>query len=187
MHVAVVSKFRNDWLNALLAVAYEIMMKRRFSTCLVLASLMAVPSLAQAEFVARVLTVHEGDRLTIHHQGRKDTVYLRGVDCPELKQPYGKQAKHATSAYIANREVVVRDLKRDRQGRMAADILLEDGRNIAHELVKEGLAWVQAGPVHDQALKDLEELARASKTGLWSEPNPTPPWKWKSTKPVRHN
>ena len=163
------------------------MMERRLSTSLVLALVMAFPALAQAEFVARVLIVHEGDRLTVHHQGRKNMIYLRGVDCPELKQPYGKQAKHATAAYIANREVVVRDLKRDRQGRMTADILLPDGRQIAHELIKEGLAWVQPGGSGDQALKDMEELAKASKNGLWSESDPVPPWKWKSTKTARHN
>ena len=163
------------------------MMKRYLSISLVLALVMVFPVLARAEFVARVLIVHEGDRLTVHHEGRKDMIYLRGVDCPELKQPYGEQAKHATAAYIANREVVVRDLKRDRQGRMTADILLPDGRQIAHELIKEGLAWVQPGGAGDQDLKDMEELAKASKNGLWSEPNPVPPWKWKSTKTARHN
>lgn len=160
------------------------MMMCRLSLCLVLALVIASPALAQSEFVARVLIVHEGDQLTIYHQGRKEAIFLKNVDCPELKQPYGKQAKHATSAYIANRDVVVRDIQRDRQGRMTADILLADGRNIAHELVKEGLAWVQPGKGHDQALKDMEELARASKSGLWSEPDPIPPWKWKSAKTV---
>jgi len=145
-----------------------------------------VQALAETEFVARVLTVYEGDRVMIHYQGRNEMVALRDVDCPELKQPYGKQAKHATAAYIANREVVVRELKRDRQGRMTADILLHDGRNIAQELVKEGLAWVQPGEVHDPSLKDREELARALKAGLWSESDPVPPWKWKPTKLVPH-
>jgi len=163
------------------------MMKRYLSISLVLALVMVFPVLARAEFVARVLNVHEGDRLTVHHEGRKDMIYLRGVDCPELKQSYGKQAKHVTAAYIANREVVVRDLKRDRQGRMTADILLPDGRQIAHELIKEGLAWVQPGGSGDQALKDMEELAKASKNSLWSESDPVPPWKWKSTKTARHN
>ncbi|MDF0667425.1 MAG: thermonuclease family protein [Nitrospira sp.] len=149
--------------------------------------LMAWPTVAATDVVARVLIVHEGDHLTIHHQGRRDMIYLRDVDCPELKQPYGKQAKHATAAYIANREVIVRDLKRDRQGRMIADILLPDGRQIAHELIKEGLAWVQPGGADDQALKNMEELARAGGMGLWAEPNPVPPWKWRSTKPARHN
>lgn len=144
------------------------------------------PALAQAEFVARVLIVHEGDRLTIYHEGHREVVHLRGIDCPELKQPYGKQAKHATAAYVANREVVVRDLKRDRQGKMTADILLQDGRQIAQELVKEGLAWVYSERAGNQTLKDMEELARASRTGLWAEPNPVPPWKWNSPKPGRH-
>ncbi|MEQ1681670.1 MAG: thermonuclease family protein [Nitrospira sp.] len=90
------------------------MMSRRIVTVLVLVSAIVVPAFAQADFVARVLIVHEGDRLTIYHQGRRDMVYLRGVDCPELKQSYGKQAKRVTAAYIANREVVVRNLKRDR-------------------------------------------------------------------------
>lgn len=162
-------------------------MKRSYLLwCLLLA--WPVQTVSGAEFVARVLAVHEGDRLTIHHQGRKDMVYLRDVDCPELKQPYGKQAKHATAAYIANREVVVRDLTRDRQGRMTADILLLDGRRIAHELVKEGLAWSRPERTNDQILKEMEELARAAGRGLWAEPNPVPPWKWKSKKPVtRHN
>ncbi len=137
--------------------------------------------------MARVLTVHEGDRLTIHHQGRKDTIHLRGVDCPELKQPYGKQAKHATAAYVGNREVVVRDLKRDLYGRATADIFLQDGRNVAYELVKEGLAWVQSVGTEGQGLKDLEELARAAGKGLWAESNPIPPWKWKAAEPARQH
>jgi micrococcal nuclease len=181
-----VVKIRNDWSNGLLAVAYAVMMTRCITIGLVLVSAIVAPALAKADFVARVLIVHEGDRLTIYHQGRRDMVYLRGVDCPELKQPYGKQAKRATAAYIANREVVVRDLNRDRQGRMTVDILLPNGRQIAHELVKEGLAWVQPGRSGDQAMNDMEELARAAGTGLWSEPNPIPPWKWKFTRPAHH-
>jgi endonuclease YncB( thermonuclease family) len=160
---------------------------KRFFAVLFPILILAGPSVAGTDFVARVLMVHEGDRLTIHHQGRKDMVYLRNVDCPGLKQPYGRQARNAAAAYIAHREVVVRNLKRDRQGRMIADIQLTDGRQIAHELVKEGLAWVQPDGFADQALKDMEELARAAGKGLWAEPNPVPPWKWKSTKPVGHN
>lgn len=159
----------------------------RLSVCLALALGIAAPVFAQGEFVARVLTVHEGDRLTIHHQGRRDTVYLRDVDCPELKQPYGKQAKHVTAAYVGNREVVVRGLTRDRQGRIRVEILLPNGKFLTHELIREGLAWVQPDTAHDPSLNDLEELARAAGKGLWSEPNPIPPWKWKPTKPIYRN
>lgn len=140
---------------------------------------------ASADFVARVVTVHEGDRLTIRHEGRSDTIYLKDIDCPELKQPYGKQAKHATAAYVGNREVVVRDLKRDEQGRLSAEVLLQDGRNLGRELVKEGLAWWQRSASSDRSLGELEELARAAGKGLWSDPHPVPPWKWKIPKKTR--
>jgi len=158
------------------------MVKHHIMTGLVLALVATCPALSWAEFAARVVTVHEGDRLTIRHDGRSETIYLKDIDCPELKQPYGKQAKHAIAAYVANREVVVRALKRDRHGRITAEILLQDGRNVGHELVKEGLAWSRPDTSQGRSLGDVEELARAAGKGLWSEPHPVPPWKWKAVK-----
>jgi len=158
------------------------MVKHHITTGLVLAFVAAFPALSWADFGARVVTVHEGDRLTIHHEGRSETIYLKDIDCPELKQPYGKQAKHAIAAYVGNREVVVRALKRDRHGRTTAEILLQDGRNVGHELVKEGLAWSRPDTSQGRTLGDVEELARAAGKGLWSEPHPVPPWKWKAVK-----
>ena len=157
-------------------------MKHHIMAGLVLAFVATCPSLSWADFGARVVAVHEGDRLTIHHEGRSETIYLKDIDCPELKQPYGKQAKHASAAYVGNREVVVRALKRDRDGRATAEILLQDGRNVGHELLKEGLAWWQRSASNDASLEVLEELARASRKGLWADSNPVPPWKWKAPK-----
>jgi micrococcal nuclease len=157
------------------------MVKHYIVTGLVLAFLAVCPAFSWADFLARVITVHEGDRLTIRFGGQNETIYLKDVDCPELKQAYGKQAKHAIAAYVGNREVVVRALKRDRHGRTIAEILLHDGRNVGHELVKEGLAWSRPDTATDQSLGDLEQLARAERKGLWSEPDPVPPWKWKAT------
>lgn len=149
---------------------------------LVFALLAACPALSWADFAARVVAVHEGDRLTIRHDGRNETIRLKDIDCPELKQPYGKQAKHVTAAYVGNRDVVVRGLMRDKQGRVSADVLLPDGRNVGHELLKEGLAWWQRSASSNAGLDVMEELARASRKGLWTDPNPVPPWKWKAPK-----
>ena len=158
------------------------MQKHRIITGLVLALVAACPSLSWADFAAKVVTVHEGDRLTIRYDGRSETIYLKDIDCPELKQPYGKQAKHATAAFVGNRDVVVRALTRDKQGRTSAEVLLPNGPNVGRELVKEGLAWWKSSGSGDLSLGDLEELARAEHKGLWSEPNPVPPWKWRATK-----
>lgn len=158
------------------------MLKHHIIAGLLLAFVATCPALSWADFGARVVTVHEGDRLTIRHDGRSETIYLKDIDCPELKQPYGKQAKRAIAAYVGNRDVVVRALKRDRDGRATAEILLQDGRNVGHELLKEGLAWWQRSASNDASLEVLEELARASRKGLWADSNPVPPWKWKDTK-----
>lgn len=157
-------------------------MKRCILTGLALALVTAYPTLAGADFVARVVTVHEGDQVTIRHDGRNETIYLQDIDCPELKQPYGKQARLAMAAYVGHREVVVQSLKRDRHGRTTAEILLPDKRNVAHELVKEGLAWLRPDRPQGQSLGEVEQLARAERKGLWSEPNPVPPWKWNEAK-----
>jgi endonuclease YncB( thermonuclease family) len=149
---------------------------------LALVVLVTCPALSWADFSAKVVTVHEGDRLTIRHDGRSETIYLKDIDCPELKQPYGKQAKHAMVAYVGNRNVVVRGLTRDRQGQVSAEILLQDGRNVGRELLKEGLAWWKRSGSSDASLELLEELARASGKGLWADSNPVPPWKWNGTK-----
>jgi micrococcal nuclease len=163
-------------------LAYAIMVKHHIMTGLVFALVAAYPVLSWADFSARVLTVHEGDRLTIRHDGRSETIYFKGIDCPELEQPYGKQAKRTTAAFIGNRDIVVRGLTRDKQGRVSAEVLLQDGRNVGRELLKEGLAWWQRSASSDASLEMLEDLARASRKGLWADSNPVPPWKWKDTK-----
>jgi micrococcal nuclease len=154
------------------------MMKWRFLIGIVMLLVTAYPTASRADVLARVVTVHEGDRLTVYYDGRKETLFLKDVDCPDLKQPFGKQAKVATAAYVGNREVVIRALKRNKQGRTTAEVALQDGRIVAHELIKEGLAWSRPETVEGRKLAEVEELARAERKGIWSDPNPVPPWKW---------
>ena len=164
-------------------LAQGIMSKHHILVGLVLALATICPDFSwAADFVARVATVHEGDRLTIRHKGRSETIYLKDIDCPDLKQPYGKEAKHATAAYVANRDVVVRGLTRDKQGRVSAEVLLHDGRNVGRELLKEGLAWWQRSTSKNASFEVIEQLAKASGKGLWADSNPVPPWKWKAPK-----
>ena len=175
-------KSRNSWSDGLGTLTSGIMVKHHVLTGLVLVLVATCPALSWADFAARVVTVHDGDRLTIRHDGRSETIYLKDIDCPELKQPYGKQAKQAIAAYVGNREVVVRGLTRDTQGRVSAEVLLHDGRNVGRELLKEGLAWWQPSASSDASFEMVEELARASGKGLWADSNPVPPWEWKAPK-----
>ncbi len=71
----------------------------------------------------------------------------------------------------------------DRYGRTVADVILVDGRTLNHELVRAGLAWRYRRYAPDiGTLAQLEAAARDAKRGLWSLPNPVPPWEWRKTK-----
>jgi endonuclease YncB( thermonuclease family) len=158
------------------------MLSRTLSISLALAWTVLVVCPSWADVLVRVVLVQEGDRVTVYYNGKNESIYLKDIDCPDLKQPYGRQAKRVTTAYVGGREVIVRGLKRDTHGRTTAEILLIDGRNLGYELVKEGLAWAKRTQSNNHGLGEVEELARAERKGLWSDPNPVPPWQWKAPK-----
>ena len=66
-----------------------------------------------------------------------------------------------------------------------AEIIPPDGRNLNHELVRAGLAWwYQYYARRETVLRDLEEEALVAKRGLWSDPQPVPPWEWRKLRPA---
>ena len=68
----------------------------------------------------------------------------------------------------------------DKYGRTIADVLLPDGTNVNHTLVKDGWCrWYRKYAPGDAILEELERRARASGLGLWADPHPVPPWEWR--------
>jgi len=66
---------------------------------------------------------------------------LNGIDCPEKSQAFGNRAKQATSALAFGKTVTLKTYGMDKYGRTIADVILPDGRNLIHELVKDGWCW----------------------------------------------
>ena len=64
---------------------------------------------------------------------------------------------------------------KDKYRRMLADVLLSDGTNVNHELVRDGWRWwYRKYALGNTTLERLEAEARESRMGLWVEPNPIP-------------
>ena len=80
------------------------------------------------------------------HDKFAERIRLHGIDCPERKQAFGTKAKQVASELMFGREVTVKDHGRERFGRTIATVLLPDGTNVNHELVKEGWCWWYTGP-----------------------------------------
>jgi hypothetical protein len=73
--------------------------------------------------------------------------------------------------------------RQDRYGRTIADVLLPDGTNVNHTLVKEGWCWwYRKYAPGDKVLEGLENDAREAKKGLWVDPAPVPPWVYRKAR-----
>jgi endonuclease YncB( thermonuclease family) len=67
--------------------------------------------------------------------------------------------------------------------RTLADVLLPDGTNVNHTLVKEGWCWwYRKYAPENTVLEGLEKGAREGRKGLWADPQPVPPWEWRKKK-----
>jgi micrococcal nuclease len=68
----------------------------------------------------------------------------------------------------------------DKYGRTLADVLLPDGTNVNHSMVRDGWCWwYRKYAPGDTVLEGLEQEAREAKKGLWADPQPVPPWEWR--------
>jgi endonuclease YncB( thermonuclease family) len=120
--------------------------------------------------------VIDGDSLVVLRDGQSLEIRLEGIDCPEFDQPYRKEAKSFTAALYENKQLRIQTVGRDKYGRRLVRAFVDD-REVNAELVKAGLAW-QYG--RDGRLSWLEKQAKARQVGIWSQPNPIPPWEWRS-------
>lgn len=134
-----------------------------------------------AEFKAKVVSITDSDTIIVLREGVQKRIRLYGIDCPEKKQPFGTRAKQFTGRLAHEKTVTLRPHGKDRNGRIIAEVILPDGRNLNHEIVKAGFAWwFRKYAPTDKELARLEAEARKNKRGIWSEPEPIAPWLYRA-------
>lgn len=124
----------------------------------------------------KVVSIHDGDTITILQGKQQIKVRLFGIDAPELEQPYGKKSKQFLANLIAGEVVEVEPKGKDRYKRTLG-IIHYKGQDINAQMVLNGYAW--AYMKYSRMYVDQEKLARENKRGLWQSSNPTPPWEWR--------
>ncbi len=136
-----------------------------------------------AEFSGPVVAVLDGDTIEVLHNQHAERIRLNGIDCPEKGQAYGKRAKQAASELVFGKEVTLQTFGKDKYGRTVADVLLLDGTNVNHALVKDGWCWwYRKYASGDAVLEKLEKEAREAKKGLWIDTAPVPPWVYRKAR-----
>ena len=147
-----------------------------------IAAVLAAPAGALGEgprLSGKVITIMQGDTIKVALKGSKTYVLFYGIACPSKKQSFGERARKFTGDYSFGRIVTIVPKTEARRDGIYAEVMLPDGMNLNQELVKQGLCWWDKRYAPgDKNLEALEKDARRQKLGLWSEPNPIPPWEF---------
>lgn len=124
-------------------------------------------------FNGKVVSIHDGDTITILQDKQQIKVRLYGIDAPEKKQDYGQKSKQFLASLIAGQVVEVEPKGKDKHKRTLG-IIHYKGQDINAQMVLNGYAWAYVK--YSRMYVDQEKLARENKRGLWQSSNPTPPW-----------
>lgn len=138
---------------------------------------------AQALYVARVNHVYDGDTLAVQDgHGYHHRIRLASIDAPELKQPWGIEARAYLATKINQRYVTVKLLTKDKYGREIANVFYHD-EDINRHMVEKGLAWHYKDFDHNPEYGAVELESRKEHRGLWCSYKPMEPWVWREKYP----
>lgn len=155
-------------------------------SALLLATL-ALPLLAHSDTLqGHVVGITDGDTITLLDAANtQHKIRVAGIDAPEKKQPFGQRSKESLSALAFDKDLTIEWSKKDRYGRIVGKLIGKQGRDLNLEQVKLGMAWHYKQYEKEQSQEDrrlyaaAEDVARGERIGLWSEPNPVPPWDYR--------
>lgn len=157
------------------------------TTCTLALLLLALaPDVAKSQvepgqtFTGRVMDVTDGDTYDVKRSsGGMLTIRLWGVDTPESGQSYGARSTRAVERYIGGKSVRVEVVETGAYGRAVSRVRIR-GSWLGEMILREGLGWhYDEYAPNATELRRLERQARNAGRGLWSQPNPTPPWEWR--------
>ena len=133
------------------------------------------------EFTGKVVSVADGDTITVLYGKKEYKIRFQHIDCPESSQAFGTKAKQVLSNKVFGKIVSVKWTEKDRYMRILGDVYVGQ-RWINVEMVNEGMAWHYKFFSKDASIAAVEAKARAAKRGIWSQPNPVPPWEFRRKK-----
>lgn len=122
----------------------------------------------------RRIVVLDGDTISADAAGRRERIRLRGIDAPEIAQPWGREAADLLERLCAG-IVHARVVEFDRYGRLVAFLYRrkkEGGKweclNV--EMVRYGLAYAYYGyGGREDHFIVAEREARRARRGVWAE------------------
>ena len=128
--------------------------------------------LAPPVLAATVLSVGDGDTITVKEGAQKTRVRFACIDAPETSQtPYGMESRQALQKLLPiGAEVTIRPKATDHYGRTVGEVL-KGSTNINQQQVASGNAfvyWQYISGCDRQTYSRMENDARLKRIGIWS-------------------
>lgn len=135
---------------------------------------------AATTYSARVVRVVDGDTIHVRDSaGALHKIRLALIDAPELAQPYGKAAKQKLAQHLLQQRVDLSLKCIDKYNREVCYVSA-GGEDASLMLLAAGLAMHYHLPLDDCSAADAaERAAKNNKLGLWAQPCPEPPWRYR--------
>ncbi|UYL10585.1 thermonuclease family protein [Bdellovibrio sp. SKB1291214] len=116
---------------------------------------------------------HDGDTCRVKVGNKIAKVRFAGIDCPELSQKYGKQARDFTESVVRGKQV---NLECDGKSfdRVTCTVFIGD-KNVNLMIVQNGWAYDSTKYSKGRYLASVDE-ARNQRLGIWSDNNLTSPY-----------
>jgi micrococcal nuclease len=140
-----------------------------------------LPFLLAGDLTGSVVGIHDGDTLRMLSGRSTIKVRLFGIDAPELGQPFSQASREKLSGLTFGKTIRLISHGKDAYSRQLADVILSDGTNVNHEMVRSGMAFYFRRYARSRELERCEDEARRARRGVWSIDNMTPPWEYRRT------
>lgn len=144
-------------------------------------------------YTGKVVAVVDGDTMRVMHGEQIETIRLHGVDCPELAQPYGPEAKKFTSGLALEKVVTIEKMGVEKlpvkedgaepKTRIVAKVSVPEGKSLAEQVIAAGMGWwKREDQPRDGRLGSLCAKVIVDKKGLFSDPAPLAPWDFRAVR-----
>ena len=130
----------------------------------------------------KVIAISDGDSFKVLYQNQELKIRIHGIDAPERKMPYYQESKKLLASLIFKQYIYLKDREKDQYQRIVADVFLTNQKNIAHEMVKNGLAWHYVKYSKDSQLANYQTFAKNKPIGIWQDKNAIAPWEFRKIK-----
>jgi len=165
--------------------------------CLLFLVTLLIATVAQADVTGRVVVVTDGDTIKVlDSNNTQHKVRLTGIDAPERGQPFGTASTNNLNRMVAGKQVRVESNKSDRYGRILGKVWVQPadcstcGKTLDanYAQLQAGMTWwyryyAKQQPPEDRGrYESAEDEARARGLGLWVDPHPINPYRWRKGK-----